>query len=216
MADLKYGKLKAFHCEKCGSGIELGNGKCAYCHSTVSFRKPPNEKVRVFIELDPETRFYFHQIKLANLEQAPVEYIDTTMLGDMTKSYIHGIRGYNDGTVKLECLMTQDTIFKAKYIEDKMKNKFNVFFEIEGMDSICKMSSDYIRLGMPSISMNELATIDIDIGIHNYDGFINNNIHKVPKGRTCPNCGAELREHFGICDYCGGWVEFDDCFYKVG
>lgn len=209
----KYGKLRAFHCEKCGSGIELGNGECAYCHSKVSFRKPPNEKVRVFIELDSETRFYFHQVKVANLEQEPMEYIDVTSFEDTTIKYTKRVTPYNNGTINLGCLMTKDTIFKARYIEDKMKNQFNVFFEMEGMDSIFKMSSDYIRLGMPNISVNELASIDITMGIHNCDGFIKNNIHKVPKGTTCPNCGAELREHFGMCDYCGGWVEFDDCFY---
>lgn len=209
---MKYGKLYTFHCERCGSNIELGNGKCAYCHSKVSSRtrQQADRQFRVFIEIDPQTMFYFHQVNEVSMNHEPNE-IDCTMLEDIVPRKI--ITSYANSNANFSVLYTQDAMFKYEYIREKMKKTFDVFYEVDDMDRVFKFRAEGIDMGMPNISQNELLMGDIDLRIHDIDGWIDSkNIITVPKGRTCPNCGATLRKNFGLCDYCGGWVEFDDRF----
>ena len=99
----------------------------------------------------------------------------------------------------------KDTIFKT----DLLRNTrlFTLNMALKGIPKIMRMRIDYIGNTTHIMSSYKEDICQMKMIIHDMDGYVDSDM-EAPDGARCPNCGALVRKTYGLCDYCGGWVEY--------
>ena len=199
--EMPYGTDVAFHCQRCGGFVDK-SGKCLFCGSQNRLRYKPTSDLQFYIEIDKEKKFYFNHIT----EMASVDIdnpmIEVTSSEDTMNHYIQGI-STSYGTLDFEFKANKDTIFKTDLLRDT--RLFTLNMAIKGMPKIMRMRIDYI--GNITAISHKKDTFRMKMIIHDMDGYVDSDM-EAPDGARCPNCGAPVRKTYGLCDYCGGWVEY--------
>lgn len=200
---MPYGADVAFHCQKCGGFVDE-YGKCQFCGSQNQLRYQPKQDVQFYIEVDGEKKFYFnHLISVGAMGLEPTT-IDVTMLGDTTSHHISSnpMGGFFDFTFAA----TPDSMFKTELMQDAKLFTLNV--SIKHMKKVFRARCENFRLNMAEkLDVNSTLSFSPRMEVHDIDGWIDASM-EAPEGARCPNCGAPIRKTYGLCDYCGGWVEY--------
>ena len=199
--EMPYGAEVAFHCQKCG-GTTDEYGKCHFCGSQNVLRYKPRKAMQLYIELDKHRKFYFNHAE--TMEYTPQnDFIDITMLEDTTRKLI---RDTKEGIMKFEGLATDDSLFKMLLMQES--RFFTVNGIMSGTDKVLRFRVDYVtdwKYKQKEIN-DPFQKIELDMYVHDMDGWVGS--LTTPEGAICPNCGARLNKLCGVCDYCGGWVEY--------
>lgn len=209
---MKYIKSLTYHCRNCGATVEPHETKCSYCKSSLDFKSDlfGKRNIRVFCETKNDRKIYLHEtVNIGAVEQSEPE-IDCTMLED---GRIHRVRGLNtsNGKFSLGIEFTKNSIEKAKYIEESGIKSISVESDIG--NQLFKIDCDYMSIGMQNAKQDTLMELPLSFVINDFKQIKQDEEIYVNDGTTCPNCGAKLRQRFGLCDYCGGWVRDMNCYY---
>lgn len=196
---MPYGADVAFHCQRCGGFVDE-SGKCLFCGSQNRLRYKPTSDLQFYIEIDKEKKFYFNHITRAASVDIDAPMIEVESFEDTTKRYIQG-RSTSFGTLDFEFKANKDTIFKTDLLRDT--RLFTLNMALKGMPKIMRMRIDYIG----DIRSYVEDIFKMKMIIHDVDGWVDSDM-EAPNGARCPNCGAPVRRTYGLCDYCGGWVEY--------
>lgn len=206
---MQYEKTLAFHCHCCGGLLDIRNAKCDFCGQPNSFRTwyfQNNQKklFRLFVKAKDGTRIYLHEANNISTYSQPNVIEATTLSGEISR-YYNG-RGY-DNSISVDLIMTKNLMEKIDYINTKKGLELSV--ESDSFDKTFNFTCDKLNVGMPDIQQNSLMTVPMIVIPNEYKGLVGKDEY-VDDGCTCPNCGGVLRKRFGLCDYCGGWVEQKD------
>lgn len=199
---MPYGADVAFHCQKCGGFVDE-YGKCQFCGSQNQLRYKPKEDIQFYIEVDGEKKFYFNHIVSFGSMEMESPTIDVTMLEDTTSHNISSPK--RGGLFDFEFVATEDSMFKTKLIQDAKLFTLNV--SIKNLNKVFRARCENFRSGMGEKNVNSLMTFSPTMEVHDIDGWVDASM-EAPEGARCPNCGAPIRKTYGLCDYCGGWVEY--------
>lgn len=201
--EMPYGADVAFHCQRCGGFVDE-SGKCLFCGSQNRLRYKPTSDLQFYIEIDKEKKFYFNHITRMDSIDIDAPMIEVESFEDTTKRYIQG-RSTSFGTLDFEFKANKDTIFKTDLLRDT--RLFTLNMALKGMPKIMRMRIDYIGNTTHIMGSDKEDIFQMKMIIHDMDGWVNSNL-EAPDGARCPNCGAPVRKTYGLCDYCGGWVEY--------
>lgn len=200
---MPYGVESAYHCQKCG-GITDEYGKCYYCHSENKIRYKEPEALQMYIEIDGERKFYFNHVnRMMDICVEP-QTIDITTLSDYYEKPVIKSVGY--GRFSLDFLITEDSMFKANMMGEQEK-PITLNIVSPQMPKSMRMRVEDVRIQPTAISPYEVSRAEASMAIHDMDGWITPTF-EAPDDARCPNCGAIVRKTYGVCDYCGGWVEY--------
>lgn len=211
---MKFGDVLTYHCQCCGSNMDIENGKCWYCGSTKMIRIPhkDNEQIRLFADLG-DRKFYFHEVlTLETIEEEPA-YIDTARFYDGTLRRC--ISSRRVGNAGLTIAITNDSVKKLKMIQEKSLNTYKpvlMGIEIPSKTDLTFAFKAYLADRKANLVTNCLATMDLGLILDDVIGWGKHDFNVVPEETSCPNCGAKVTKQFGLCDYCGGWIEYNDRF----
>lgn len=198
---LPYGVEFAYHCQKCG-GITDEYGKCYYCGSLNKLRYDSKATVQMYIELDDEKKFYFNHVLEIGAITEP-ETIETTCMMDTTRHYL---RSEQNGRFNFTYLLTDDSAFKSSLLSVKRIKPLTINLITPHFPKVYRFRAEYLMNNI-EISNSECATAEMAMYIHDNEGWSSPTL-TAPDNARCPNCGAIVSKAYGICDYCGGWVEY--------
>lgn len=199
--EMPYGVEVAYHCQRCGAPV-AAYGKCYYCGSEEKLRYEPTSDLQFYIELDGEKKFYFNHITEMGEVDFKESQIDVTALGDDKRIFV-GIGNIPDFSFAFNA--TDDGLYKANMMEEAKLITFNI--TMKKLPKVARFRVEDFRLGMPEVEQNTAFKFRPRMQIHDFDGWVNPYL-TAPDNARCPNCGAIVRKAYGVCDYCGGWVEY--------
>ena len=201
---MPYGADVAFHCQKCGGFVDE-YGKCQFCGSQNHLRYKPKSDIQIYVEVDGNKKFYFnHVLKTGEISTTPPK-IDVTSLSDISNDYVIG-RQASSGSFELEFAATEDALFKGELMQNT--KLFTLNMSVKNHPKVFRMRCEsFSMMGMEKLSKSSLLTFSPTIIIHDMDGWVDASM-EAPDDARCPNCGAPIRKTYGLCDYCGGWVEY--------
>lgn len=197
---LPYGIETAYHCQRCG-GVTDEYGKCYYCGSLNKLRYAPNATVQMYIELDDEKKFYFNNVREISAINEP-ETIDVTCIMDDTKRYI---RAKGHDKFSFSYWLTDDSVFKTTMINETTK-PITINLVARPISKVYRFRAEYL-ISNTEITETGCARAEASMIIHDTEGWSVPTL-TAPDNARCPNCGAIVGKAYGVCDYCGGWVEY--------
>lgn len=200
---MPYGADVAFHCQKCGGFVDE-YGKCQFCGSQNHHRYEPKSDIQLYVEVDGNKKFYFnHVLKIDAISTAPPK-IDVTSSSDTSNHYVIGKR--DSESFELEFAATEDALFKGELMQNT--KLFTLNMSVKNLPKVFRMRCEsFSMMCMEKSSESSLLTLSPTIMIHDMDGWVDASL-EAPDDARCPNCGAPIRKTYGLCDYCGGWVEY--------
>ena len=198
---MPYGADVAFHCQKCGGFVDE-YGKCQFCGSQNQLRYEPQKSMQLYIEMDKDKKFYFNHVDSMSYEPR-TDCIDYGR--EIDGRIIPGFNT-NQGLMRLRGLASDDAAFKFDMIMNA--HKFVVNGVIPAQDKTYRFGVDYVaNLKYEPSSIGNIGFMELTLYVGNMDGWVGASM-EAPEGARCPNCGAPIRKTYGLCDYCGGWVEY--------
>ena len=200
---MPYGADVAFHCQKCGGFVDE-YGKCQFCGSQNHLRYKFQNDLQLYVEVDGNKKFYFnHVLKMDAICATPPE-IDVASLSDISDRHVIG-RQPSDGLFELEFAATDDALYKGELMQNTKLFTLNI--SMKNHPKVFRVRCEDFFLGNVKMSEGKFTTFSPTIMIHDIDGWVDASM-EAPDDARCPNCGAPIRKTYGLCDYCGGWVEY--------
>ena len=198
---MPYGEEFAFHCQRCGATVDE-SGKCHYCGSKNKIRYNPTSDLQFYIEIDDDKKFYFNHITDVGDVNIDAPQLEITTISDVHTKYISG---YGSSNFDFSFYATDDALLKSEILQEAKLFTLNI--AIKGMSKVVRVRAENFSLGIPEVSQLEPMKFHPSMEIHDYDGWVDPTM-TAPESTRCPNCGAIVRKTYGLCDYCGGWVEY--------
>lgn len=188
-------KSMTYHCPYCGGVTDPRDKVCRYCLSEMPIREKRKRNVRVLINCG-EDYVYFDDIISIRRREEP-QYVEAWNLG----GEYHLMRSRLDITYAVDMVLTDRSKMLYRKIDDLRTQEMRLEFlnedraiETRGYASFdCELCSKVLTASMTFHTFGEEKLFNT----------------VVPKGLTCPNCGALITSKYGACDYCGGWVEWE-------
>lgn len=187
------GKVKAYHCSRCGAVVLPEQPLCPYCSQEVAeWFRTTNSKVRLKVG----KQYLTH---IASVEGfRPNASLEVTTLMDSAKTYVQGIR--DDPSLNVMLQLTKHSWQQLEHLDFQGHFPIEVelpymSFEFEGY-----LMSHSLHASVGGIAEMEMSFTPLKIS-----GW---NRYTIPNDLTCPNCGSRIKSIFGCCEYCGGWVEY--------
>lgn len=208
---MKYIKTIAYHCHNCGAPVDERSTHCSYCRQRVENKSPlqgMNRQVRVFAELKNNRKVYLHETSVVIPTENPIT-LDCTRIESRYQERVKAMK--DNMSIELEMLMRKESLDKYKFVHETGINKVSI--ETEGLNNAFEFECDYLSDLKCEYALEEIAKAKFNLYPKNIIGWVDKSKDiYVNDGTTCPNCGAPLRQRFGLCDYCGGWVQDFNCY----
>lgn len=190
-------KITAYHCPWCGGATNPYEKVCRYCLNKMARRDRKSRNVRVLINCG-EDYVYFDDIITVS-QEIETPHIDCCDLSGRYYSFAS----------RPEIALSFDMILTERF--EKLYEMVDGFKTNELRVEFPDRNKAIETIGYPTIEMTRdsyyesvwMANMTIQLV-----GDIKRFNTVVPKGITCPNCGAEITSKYGACDYCGGWIEW--------
>ena len=198
-------KITAYHCKHCGAPTKPGKDLCDWCGMKIfsqRFTKIP-QRLRTRLLIDAGVDFiYFDNILSIGGFSIPQETIEVTTLEDREPHYVKNLTYDPHWNITMPHTERGFELFN-KLEQDK---EYNIRLEMLDTDQAFEMTAKPDSLISQAVSPNEVARCEVSFLPTYFDG-----IKKLitPDAMTCPNCGAPVNSHYGACDFCGGWVEYE-------
>jgi len=190
-------KITAYHCPWCGGATNPYEKVCRYCLNKMARIGRKSRDVRVLINCGEDYVYFDDIITVSRQIHEPSVDID------MDGRRYYSLASQREETFSVDMILTERSQKLYEMIGWLKPNDIRFEFlakdraiETRGYPTIEMTSSSYIRsVWTATLTFQTFGDTKI------YDTA-------VPKGITCPNCGAEITSKYGACDYCGGWVEW--------
>lgn len=192
--------ITAYHCKHCGAPTKPGKELCDWCGMNIippKYRKNSDRQIRILIDAG-EDYIYFDRITTLEAYETP-NVIDCTTLDDSHSRFI-----YREPDYRFKVGMLLDDRGRELIKKIDTGKIYNTRVEVLGLDQAFELKTYQtieIRQGF-----REVCTSDITFVSTENKGW---NKLITPDAMTCPNCGAPVNSHYGACDFCGGWLEYE-------
>lgn len=197
-------KITAYHCKHCGAPTKPGKDLCDWCGMKIFSQKFTKiqhaPRVRLLIDAGVDFIYFDNLLSIGELSMQQ-ETIEVTALENDRPRYIE-----NPYKIPLwDITMPYTERGLELYNKLDKDREYNIRLEMLDIDQAFEMTAKPESLYL-QISQTDIASCNVSLLPTNFDG-----IKKLitPNAMTCPNCGAPVNSHYGACDFCGGWLEYE-------
>lgn len=204
-------KITAYHCKHCGAPTKPGKELCDWCGMGIAskynpipekYRKYLKKSVRVLIDAGADF-IYFDSVSSVGGICTEPEEIEVTTLDSSSQNFVLGREIYTPSWNFTMPYTKRGLELFNKLDKDKT---YNMRLELLDIDKAFEMSIKPQELTPMAISQDCLMECEVSFAPERIDGFKD---LMTPDTMTCPNCGAPVKSHYGACDFCSGWLEYE-------
>lgn len=190
-------KITAYHCPWCGGATNPYEKVCRYCLNKMARIGRKSRDVRVLINCGEDYVYFDDIITVSRKIHEPSVDID------FEGRRYYRFAPHREETISVDMILTERSEMLYKMIDGWKPQDLRLEF-------LAKDRAIETR-GYPTLEMTTNSNIrSVWTATLTFQTFGDTKTYDtaVPKGITCPNCGAEITSKYGACDYCGGWVEW--------